>query len=424
MQIDDPEAAVAAAAYVPDWIRRRSALWADLVANEEEGEADVAADATARNAAMPVCAEDCMDGALMLRVTDYWCVPHDALHTASFCRAWFALSAETRNALLAQQTNTRNKKLDDPVLGANSLTAAAIALDNVALLATIPVGEVVAAITKNDSGGETTATLQDLCMQHDAIECMALLGMSSRMVDGMEPAARAGAAKILRHMFMLHRDSGRGFTTDQVERLMLAAMGSARGVAVLEEILQQQFPSVLERHLAWRNGNLMEVAVGCGHWHVFCWMVSAVRAAIAKRPEPGLLDYHTARASGGVPPPFDPASLLYQLTLDRRTTEIARLQKEFGCDWRFSAKGHYRPMMLADEDGMTVCELAARHGRLDVLAWAKASGCPWDKDRLRAAARSDRTRSAITKLDAGLEITTSRSSNKKRTATDAALTVD
>lgn len=404
--------------YVPEWIRRRSALWADLVANEEEA-ADAAADATARNAAMPVCAEDCTDGALMLRVADYWCVPHDALHTASFCRAWFALSAETRKALLAQQTNTRNKKLDDPVLGANSLTAAAVALDDAALLATITVGEIFAAVASYDK-------LQDLCLQHDAINCMILLGgVSLRMVDGMEPAARAGAAKILRQMFMLHLEIGRVLCTDQVERLMLAAMGSARGVPVLDEILQQ-FRSQVERILAWRNGNLMEVAVGCGHWQVFCWMVSAVRAASAKRPEPGLLDYHTARASGGVPPPFDPASLLYQLTLDRRTTEIARLQKEFGCDWRFSAKGHYRPMMLADEDGMTVCELAARHGRLDVLAWAKASGCPWDKDRLRAVARSDRTRSAITKLDAGLALNSLRSSrnNKKRTATEAALTVE
>lgn len=396
--------------YVPDWIRQGSALWASLVQQQQDddggGDADEA-DATARNSGMPVCAADCADGAQMLRVADFWCVPHSALHTTHFCRAWFALSAGTRAALLMHQTNQKegNVTMDDPVLGAASLTAAAVALDDAELLGSIPFGDMIAHVRQEEEEGASTrppqvSAIQDLCMRHDAVRCITLVGYSVHITHGLEPAARAGAANILRRMLQVSREGitgGESLPRNHVERLVLAAMSSARGVRVLEVLLSEsEFPEhvkTMTHDLVYFPYDLLEVSVSCGHWDVFRWMLRAVQvaqAAAAANDDPNKTVL-----------PFNPAFLLRHLVIERRTSEIARLQEETGCGWQFVFCSHH--VFLGDdvEDGMTVCELAARYGRLDVLAWAKVSGCPWNKEKLAMVAQSDRTRAAIRRLDVG-----------------------
>jgi hypothetical protein len=387
--------------YVPEWIRQNSALWASLVPDKDNEQEQEAADALARDSGMPVCDEDCADGAQMLRVADYWCVAHDALHTASFCRAWFAVSAEARAALLASQTNVPpppNAQQAvvplDPVLSAASLTAAAVALDDAALLASIPFGATLRDVRMERLTPrlQQVSPIQDMCLRHDAVRCITLVGFSTHMVHGLEPAARAGAAKILR--LMLQGGGAQLLPQSHVERLVLAAMCSAGGARVLDVVLSEpEFPEhfqYMQHELAYKPGRLMEVAVACGHWDVFCWMLRAVRAAQAA----------ANKQNARKPVPYDPAALLLQLVIDRRTTEIARLQAAGYCGWRFYAASHQQRGVYTIEDGMAVSELAARYGRLDVLAWAKKTGgCPWDKDALMAAARSARTRAAICKMD-------------------------
>lgn len=53
---------------------------------------------------LPVCALDCADGALYFEVLCAWCVPWADVPLAPFLAAWFALSEDTRRALLQERT--------------------------------------------------------------------------------------------------------------------------------------------------------------------------------------------------------------------------------------------------------------------------------------------------------------------------------
>ena len=53
---------------------------------------------------------------------------------------------------------------------------------------------------------------------------------------------------------------------------------------------------------------------------------------------------------------------------------------------------------------MGTSEEAARHGRLEILQWARENGCPWDEETTRIAARYERLDLLAWAMDHGCPI--------------------